>query len=198
MSDPLDVVSLAEAKRMLSVGAVDTKDNDHLERLVTVVSRRLDKLVGPIVQRTVTAEQHDGCSGAVWTYLAPCEVITTVVEDGVTLSASDYHAEVYEPDPSLYRGEIVRLSGGWPTFWSPGFHNVQVTYTAGRFEDTASVGAVYKEAAALMLKNLWRAYNENVGQVNEYDVPVSNFPTFAVPQVVRDLLHSELQPEVGF
>jgi hypothetical protein len=199
MADPNDVVSLAEAKRMLSIGAVDTTDDANLERVITAVSRRLDRLVGPIVRRAVTNERHNGGSCAVELRQSPAFAITSVAEDGVALvEGTDWIGDRYEPDPSLYDGFVIRQAGDYDTFFAPGRQNVVASYTAGRYENTAAVGAIYKEAAALMIRNLWRSYTESIGQVNEFDVPVQSFPTFAVPTAVRELLHSELQPEIGF
>jgi hypothetical protein len=199
MADLLDIVSLADAKRMLSIGQVDTSEDDNLERLITTVSRRLDKLVGPVVQRTVTGEQHNGGCSVVWLNLAPVFSVTTVTEDGTPLVAGvTYDVTPYDPGPILSDGTLARLSGTSETFFTPGRRNIVVTYVAGRYEDTAAVDPIFKEAAALMLRNLWKPYGESVTTINDYEVPTQNFPTYAVPQAVRELLHAYLMPEIGF
>lgn len=199
MADLFDVLALAEAKQILSIGSVDTTDDVNLARAVTAVSRRLDELVGPVVQRPVSGEMHNGGYCTVELLQAPVAAVTAVTENGVVLvEGTDWVGDRYKPDPALYDGFIVRRSGNYDIPFTSGRLNVVVSYTAGRYADTATVGAVYREAAGLMLRNLWRSYQESVGQVGEFDTPVQNFPAFAVPNAVRDLLHTEVQPEVGF
>ncbi len=75
---------------------------------------------------------------------------------------------------------------------------MKVNYLAGRAASTTTVDPRHKEAAALMLRNLWRSYEISTGNRDQYDVPIQSFPTFAVPKAVRDLLSEEVQDPVGF
>lgn len=210
MADLLDVVTLAEAKAILSVSATDTSRDADVERLITAVSRRLDTLVGPVVRRAVTDEKHDGGRTVIELAHGPASAVATVIEHAGTTSktlteetvgtepAEGWFGERYDPDPILYSGMIVRRVGGSDSRFEAGRGNVVVTYTAGRHLDTASVDKRFREAAGIMLRNLWRPYQESVGGVGEFDSPVQNFPGFAVPNAVLQLLSDEVIPEVGF
>ncbi len=207
----LDVVTLTEAKTMLHVGATDTSQEATLTRLITAMSLRLDKAFGPIVRRNITDERHNGGNCAIELRQSPAFSITTVVEydqngTATTLTeethlvkpANAWLGERYEPDPTLYSGLLIRRASGGDTFYTWGRNNVLVTYVGGRFADTAGVDARYKEAAALMLKNWWRSYQESTALVGEFEVPQQMFATFAIPNAVYELLHDVRQPEIGF
>lgn len=207
--DTLDVVSLEEAKVALSIGSADDTAGADLARLITAVSRRLDDGIGPVVRRAATHRASGGRRilelplGPVYSVTSVTEYqgtsAVTVTEETLGTSPSDgWAGERYDPDPTLYSGLLVRRSGGSDMCWYPGQGNVQVVYTAGRAADTSAVDARHKEAAILMLRNLWRSYETSVGGVDEYDVPVGSFPTFAVPRAVKELLAREWQTHVGF
>lgn len=206
--DAYDVLTTTEGRLAVGLASTDTTRDATIERLVTTVSRRLDDLIGPVVQRVVTAEEAQGHGCHLELSQGPVTAISSVVEyqgtTAVTLTretpgtepTDGYKAARYAPDPSLMSGVLVRRSSGSTHYWWPG--SVVVTYTAGRVASTTSVDARHKEAAVLMLRNLWRSYENAVGGVDEFDTPTQSFPTFAVPNAVRDLLTEELQDPVGF
>lgn len=210
MADTYDVLTYEEASTALGRGAADLNQADALERLITAASRRLDQAIGPIVARTVTSEAHDGGCTSIELNHGPISAIASITEyrgtSGSAVTAetagaqpsAGYFAERYKPNPSLMSGVIVRRVSGNTDAWYPGFGNVLVTYTAGRVASTTAVDPVHKEAAVLILRNLWRPYDHSVGQVGEFDVPVQNFPAFALPNAVKDLLVEELQTSAGF
>src|SRR5437868_6897514 len=82
----LDLITLNEAKHELNLDLTSTDPDGELARYITAVSRRLDDLCGPIVERTVTDEPHNG--GRVRIFLdAPISSVTTVKEySGTTLT----------------------------------------------------------------------------------------------------------------
>lgn len=73
---------------------------------------------------TVTAETHDGGSGSVFLRQPPVTSVTTVDENGITLTAADY---LLYPE----QGRLVRLSGGYPYRWLWKPRTVVVTYVGG-------------------------------------------------------------------
>lgn len=200
----LDVVSLTEAKQALQLTGTTAHDTV-LAAWITGVSLRLDRLVGPVVRRTVTAEPHDGGANRVHLRYHPNTSVTSVTEyDGTTgtvltaetnaLKPDDaYKALAYSADAAYRSNILVRRGGNADAVFAAGLENVEVTYVAGRFADTASVDERFKRGTALMLKNLWRSQVDGVGQVGEYDVPAVNFPAFAVPRAVRELFDGEIQ-----
>lgn len=208
MADTLDVATLDEAKDMLLVSAVTTYD-DTLPGWITAASRRLDKLIGPVVRRTITGEKHNGGVQRIFLQRFPNTSITNVTEYAGTtatvltaetnaLKPSDsYIVDDYSADATYLSNIVYRRSGGADATFPVGRKNVEFTYAAGRFADTASVGEDFKKAVGLMLMNLWRSQQDGVGQVGEFDVPQSIFPTFAVPNSVRQMFDGEIQ-DPGF
>ncbi|SDP60757.1 hypothetical protein SAMN04487905_10625 [Actinopolyspora xinjiangensis] len=206
-----DVLTLEEARQAVNVGGT-TQFDAELQARVTSVSQRLDELVGPVVQRSITGEQHHGGWGEVFLRFYPVSTVSSVTEyDGTTervLTAETnttkptdgYLVGRYGPDPSLMSQRIYRRRNGSPERFAEGALNVVADYTAGRFADTASVAERYKIAASLMLQNLWRSQQSSAGEVGEFEVPQASFPTFAVPRAVREMLQGEIQqprPKVG-
>lgn len=198
MVDALDVLTAAEARAAVGKDGID-EDEGLLAQMTTGVSRSLDRAVGPVVQRVVTGELHDGGSSTVQLALYPVSTLTLVTEhtSGVaaaltvetpTTMPNGYLAEPYRPDPALLSGLLVRRSGGSDTSWAGGRRNVKVTYVAGRSADTASVDARFKHAARIWLQYMWRAEEPSVAVLGEFDVPAQAWPKFGVPNAVRDML----------
>lgn len=200
----LDVLTLTEAKQTLSLTGTTAFDAE-LAGWITAVSQRLDRLVGPIVVRTVTDEAHDGGHHEVFLEYYPVSVVTSVVEyDGTTATtltaetnevkpADGYLSERYKPNPVLQSKRIRRRSTGTDDAFPVGRLNVVVSYSAGRFADTASVEDRYKTAAKFMLQNFWRSRQDSVRGQDEFDVPMASFPGFAIPRAVRELFPDEVQ-----
>lgn len=184
MADTLDVLSLAEGYACLRQGS-STANATTIEFLVTAVSRRLDRGVGPIVTRTLTSETYDGVGTFIQLQSWPVSSVTTVVEDGTTLTTDDWYID-------KEKGLLYRQSNGLDWTWSHSTSNrrdtVAVTYVAGRYANTAAVDHLYKEGARLMLRHLWRSeeWNVNGMGVQDFDVPQVAFPSFAVPKAVID------------
>lgn len=204
MADALDLLTLAEAKEALDLTATSLHDAD-LPPYITAVSRGLDKLIGPVVRRTVTGEEHDGGRRFVFLRHYPVTAVTSVTEyDGTTPTvltretnlvkpAEGYRLARYKHDGALFGAMIERRAGGERLCFVCGAGNVEVDYTAGRYADTASVGQLYKQAARLMLQNLWRSQQDSTGGVGEFQVPQSYFPRWWYPQAVRQMFPGEVQ-----
>lgn len=196
-----DVLTLAEAK--IAVNLTETTAEDaKLARWVTAVSERLDDLVGPVVRRTVTDQLEGGdCSVFLSTY--PVTSVTSVKEydrygtetvltaETLTVKPGDgYRTKPYSADPTLLGNELERRVNGGTWLFA---QDVLVEYTAGRVANTATVGEKFKQAAALMLKNVWPSTEDATRQVDEYDVPALSYPKFMVSKAVRDMFPGELQ-----
>lgn len=203
MADTLDVLTLAEAKAELSIGTGDTSKDTTLARKITAVSRRIDQLCGPIVVRTFTGEVLEGGATHAWVQFRPVFSWTTVTEYSAT-EAQVLDPEDYDTQPtygyiaqrggtptSVYSGRLERRSAGGALAFPAGPEAVRVTYVAGRYATTAAVDPLFKEAAAIMLKNAWRTQESAVQALGEFDVPAQNFPRFGTPNYVRDILADE-------
>lgn len=201
-AEATDVITTAEAKLAVNIPSANTDHDSEIEVTVSAISRMLDELCGPIVIRTLTAEEYS-TNGNISIELRsrPVNAITTVVEyesDGTstTLSAEDYDTK---PDDAylLERAErprwLARRSAGLPYFF-PRHGTVLVTYDAGRYASTAAVGRVFKQAAQIIFAHLWRVEqgtgNLPFGGVEEAQVTPAGF---AIPNRAARLLADEMR-----
>ena len=205
MADPTDVLTLDEAKQALNIGASVTKHDAELPAYITAVTQRLDLLIGPVVQRPVTDEAHDGGSWSIFLDYYPIVSIASVTEYDETTPTvltqetptvnpeTGYLVEPYHPMRELLSGRIRRRRDGADQRFPTGSRNIVVSYVAGRATETGLVPERYKLAAKLMLANFWRSQQDATGGVNEFDLPQSNFPRFAVPLAARQMMQGEVQ-----
>lgn len=202
----LDVLSLPEAKAALNLNGTTQYDAE-LPGWITAASLTLERYVGPIVRRDVT-ELVDGGAGDLWTRYRPVTSFTTVTEyvdtTGTVLTRetnvlkpdSSYFAEPYGPDPTLFSGRLRRRSAGSDQWFESGRRNVEIVYVAGRYATTSAVDERFKLAAKLILANLWNSQRPNLAQTGEFEIPQSNFPRFAIPHAVREIMGDEWQPRL--
>lgn len=196
----LDVLDATEAAK--AVGGSGGRWEEHLPALVTAASKRLDRLIGPIVQRTVTGEAHDGGDHDVYLARWPILSVATVTEyddtaptvlaaeTNASKTDDDYLLDPYEIDPDhpeWYGNRLRRRSNGVDACFVDGRSNVVVTYTAGRFTATDQVDEFYKEGARLLLQNVLRSRQPNVaalaGGVTDDN---RRLPGFEIPNIVLE------------
>lgn len=165
MAELLDILTDAEAT--LAALNVSTA-GDHLasiQRMNSAVSGRLDELVGPVVNRTVT-EYHDGGQATIWPRETPVSSVTTLRHwDGTTTtaytedtwgSAANANGFLVEQSGSYpHDARIYRRASGSNVLWPSGHRSIQLVYVAGRAATTAAVSARYKECAAEVIRRLW-------------------------------------------
>ena len=157
----LDV--LTEAESLAAVNASATTAT--LTNLVTAVSQQLDELCGPVVVRTITSELHDGGRPTILLRNLPVSSITTVTEyDGTTATTLTAETNVTKTTANYLHlgtagevasGRIVRRSNNADYVFPAGRRNIDVTYVAGRAATTSAVAPKFKQAAAMMLRNVW-------------------------------------------
>ncbi|MEB3367415.1 hypothetical protein [Saccharopolyspora mangrovi] len=208
----LDVLTLSEAKTSLNIRDAVTQNDVELAGFITAASKRLDWLIGPVVRRQLISELHSGGGEHVFLKFYPVFSVQTVTEfkrdeaAGLVLAAETnlsrpdeaYQTHQYATGGGLLADRISRRSSAG-TFsnrrarWAPGEENVEVSYTAGRFDVTANVEPLYKQGAALILQNMWRGQQDSTGGLGEFDVPQNNFPRWAVPRAVVQLFQDEIQ-----
>lgn len=197
-----DVLSLSDAKRVVSDGIGPTGNDDKIAAYVTAVSQRLDAACGPIVRRQV-AEMLDGGNWWVRTRTAPIVSFTSVTEHTsgspavltaeTAAAAGDYLAEPFDSiDPAdLFSGKLRRRSGFRDFPWACGRRNIVVVAQAGRYGTTADVTDTrFAQAARILLKHLWSSETLNVAQAGEYEVPFPSFPR-TMPMIIRQLLAAD-------
>lgn len=195
-ADTLDVLTEEEARE--AVGYRSQEQAGNLAAAVTAVSRLLDDHFGAVVQRTVTAEIQPGWRSWVTLKVCPVTSFTSVDEaDGATVTAltrqtfgadessTTYRAEAWQTSSAPFSGTICRTSGVFA-------RDVRVTYVAGRYATTAAADRRFKQAAAIALKNIWKAYQDSLAATGEFSTPFSSFPTFGLPKACRELLRNEM------
>lgn len=203
MADTLDILTLAEARLAIDVSAGHDAE---LAQAITAVSRAVDDLCGPVVNRTVT-EYHDGGWDHIRPRQTPVSSVTTLKEwDGstvTTLSADSFGAAgngdgylVVESDSYAHDARIFRRSGGSTYLFASGLRAVELVYVAGRAASTAAVDAKFKNAAGTILRDLWSraaaawARGEDPFQAGGLSVSLSN----AVLKVIDGQIPAEKRP----
>lgn len=190
-----DLLSAAEARAAVAIDTSDTSQDANLAIYNTAVSERLDELCGPVVQRTVTSELHNGGSYFIQLYNRPVASVTTATEyvgtTGTTLTAE---SNASKPSSAYMletrTGILRRRTDGGDTRFATGRQNIAITYVAGRYATTSAVGERFKLAAQIMLSHIWRVERGGGNQTFGEFVPSGS--SFAVPNRVLELLADEL------
>lgn len=158
MSDPLDLVTSSEVQR--AVAGIPEAKVELIDGYITDVSRHIDDLCGPVVQRTVTAELHHGNGLAVILNRYPVLSVTSVTENGVTLTTADWSVDSNS-------GILIRTGGTASPYtnqrWQFGQRNVAVTYVAGRYPNTAAVDPLFRSATIMAVKAMWTSQQAITG-----------------------------------
>lgn len=195
-----DLLSLDEAKRACRIGENDTEDEDLLIAYNSAAAEFLDDWVGPTVVRSVTTEVHDGLNRhqtgyrtAIVLRRRPVLSISLLTANGAVLAqTTDYLADPYPYDDSLFSGILRRMWGNVVGGWDYGTANVICSYSAGRVLQTSNVSPRFKRAAGIVLENLWRDREAGVEELGEFTLPRQSFPTFAMPRAAAQLLAREV------
>lgn len=187
MADALDLVTLEEVETYTGGNESPT------DLFITAVSRLIDERVGPVVQRTITAEMHNGGSHHIYLKHAPVASVTSVTEYQGTTAVSLTEEDPGTSPGSGYvldaaAGRLTRRSGKLDWRFYPGRDNVSVTYVAGRYEDTGQVDERFKMAALISIRQLW-SREQGMGTVT---FGVDGQPllgaTFALPNAALAML----------
>lgn len=189
VEDPseLGLVSLADARAHLTIPTADTSRDDDIRRVILAATSLCEGFTGSALRRQTVVETHNGADfagglrgrHALRLLKSPVISVTSVVENGVTLAATDY--TLSSRSGVLYRGTTTtRMS------WYPGLDNVVVTYVAGYVNPPEGVVWACKK----LIQNLWDkslvsahpAFNPDTG--DEY-APAT---TYALPYAVQTAL----------
>lgn len=197
-----DILTATEAASVLSRGATDTSKGSLLAIAITAVTEKLEEVIGPVVYATITAELHDGGGNLIYLKQQPVASITQVVEyDNTTASTLTAESNTSKPTTGYYlnatNGALIRRNANADVRYPVGRGNVSVTYIAGRFATQGSITNRYKLAAAWTLKNAWRAWEASTAPLGEFEVPQASFPTFSIPNAVKELLADEWRAGSG-
>lgn len=202
MADALDLLTPDEAYQAINVDPGSVGHDEDLATFTTAVSRRIDERCGAVVQRTVTDEPYDG--GRYFIPLPWATAAVTEVKEYTGSTLANLAAEnIAAPTSTNWvfdkrTGLLYRRSGGLDYPFAYGRSNVLVTYTWGRFTNTASVDEKFKTAAKLMLNDWWQAsakWWERHSQFASDDLGMPPLPPRAA-QRITEVLGDELRPPV--
>lgn len=185
-----DILTLPDARKALRLPAADTSnDADLTATYIPAVTAAVEDMVGPQTTHNAQVWTADGGTEAI---LLPTRAtaITSVVEDGVTLTANaDYFYDAMS-------GAVVRGTTLGPFRFASGRQNVVITYNS---VVTATANVVL--AARIILANLWQSDQQgarpNFGS-NEVEV-VTTPSGFAIPRRAYELLKAAANDDLpGF
>lgn len=188
MSSVGAIVSLDETKAYLGIPVADTSDDEELRHFIDVVSDFAETSLGWAARRQDAVTVRDGGSSGILLPTFPVLSVTSVTENGTTLSASDYALDAEA-------GLLTRLSSTYvPGTWAAGYRNIVVTYVAGQ----AVPPEWFRHGALVMVDHLWatqRGNNGPAGRAGADDLVIPG-STYTLPNRVAELWR--LAPSVGF
>lgn len=128
--------------------------NSWIPKLIQLVQGNIESVIGTPLDEDTYVDTVDPLFGkSVWLPHWPVTAITSVVEDGTTLTAG---TDFYLADDGA-KGELVRLSGsGYGSFWEPKPQSIVVSYTAG-FATVADVPFGLRALAARVTARAFQA-----------------------------------------
>jgi hypothetical protein len=211
-SNSLDIITVTEAAAAInqqSGPSVVSLQGEAVALLVTAVSARIDALAGPVVQRTVAGELHNGSDwahGNVYESISlrqvPVFSVLTVAEySGAVATTLTAESNTSKPASSysvdLATGKLYRRQSGSPACFPAGRQNIEVTYVAGRYGTTANVSSQFKQAASTLFAHWWRAEHGVGSRFGDIEptggITATGIPSFGMPRAVVDLLIDELR-----
>jgi hypothetical protein len=198
----LDVVDLETIR--LAIEAPADREPE-LGVMLSAVSARFDEVFGAMVRRTLTETHRTRGYRTVYLQRWPIDPDTITVElterSGRTLTSyGTATVTTVLADVDAAWGKITHPMDRWP---DSKFDNLEVTYTAGRWADTAAVeadttglGAAVIEGVTETCRNLWPTMRFNSDSVGEYEFPTVQFPRFTIPNSVKEQLDYLMRGEI--
>jgi hypothetical protein len=189
VEDPteLGIVSLDDARAHLTIPSTDRTRDADITAVILAATSLAEGFTSSALRRQTVVETHNGADFvgglrgryALRLLKSPVISITSVVENSITLAATDYTLSARSG--VLYRGNTATRQT-----WSAGTDNVVVTYVAGFANPPEGVVWAVKQ----LIKHLWDksvtsshpAFNPDGG--DEY-APAT---TFALPYAVQTAL----------
>lgn len=204
-----DLLTIVEARSAVNLPSGDDSHDTDLQLYVTGITGRVDAICGPVVQRTVSSETHDGGRSKVLLDVQHVSSVTSVSEWlNTTETSLSEESNSSKPTSGFLLHTvgpydwIIRRSGNADGRFPSGRNNVVVTYEAGRYADTDSVDETFKLAAASILRRIWKREQSSWAQTTDFftdteDPPPSRRFFRAVDPMVKELLADEVLPPVG-
>jgi len=182
----LGIVGLAEMKDYLNIPATDTTVDEELRSFIDAGSDLAESYVGQVLgRRTFTNELYDGGGEFIRIRNPRALSITSVTENGATVSSSNYVLDY--TGQRLYRiGSGTLYATNSYGYWTAGMNNVSITYVAGYVNPPMAA----KQGVLVIVKHLWetqRGAMNVMGRVLGGDELYST-PTYSLPRRAMELL----------
>lgn len=189
------LLSLADAKRHLNQSSTVTTNDLELAAMLAAATEVVESELGRTLRQVTTTEHFDGGKTALRLRVRTCPcracgpktflTVSAVVENGVTLSASDY---IVNSDAGvLYRGGLAGFSSGGRNWFTTRPQGISVTYTVGYTETPRWA----RLAVLRSLEGLWTRSQQRphpgVGQGMAPDFAAAQMQ-FTVPRAVAELI----------
>ena len=176
VDDPADlpVISLDEAKAYLNV--TSSSGDDEIRSFILAATDIAERMTSRTLRRRSVVESYSVSGPFFSLNTQPVISVTSVVEDGVTLAATDYVLDARIG--LLYRGTSTS-----PLYWRAGTDNITVTYVAGEPTPNPTAQLLVKE----LTRHLWRtqrgASPMAMGGSDEFVPGSSNIMTYRVQEL---------------
>lgn len=195
-----DLVTLSDVKLELGIPDASTSQDALLTIDIAAATEVIERIKGPILPRTLTAEQHDGRGFYVSLDYRPVISVTSVTEYvgttafPLTVVSNPAGAGAFSCQLDTEAGTLTRLTtGGAQIGFANGEGNIQVTYVAGRASVPPSV-----RLAAMRLIQWWHQSAKQGArpqfQGGQAGAPPAKhgatMPSYAVPNFVYHLLEA--------
>lgn len=147
------LVGLDVVKKHLTI--TTTTNDDELTAFIARATPIIEALTGPVVRRTVTAEQHNNVRGNCVALLERPVLSATMITEyvgkatyPVTVAATPDATGTYGATLDGEKGVLTRWASGTPQNWG---QTVWVTYIAGR----SAVPANIEQATLELIRHMW-------------------------------------------
>lgn len=182
----LPLVSLADLKAHLKDVSTSTANDDSYRATLAQATELAERYCNRALRRKTVVETHDGGGCAVILREPPVISVTTVVENGTTLTASDYTLNATAG--LLYRGSSTSSMD-----WYAGRQSVVVTYVAGYTNPPLVAQRAVLDIARWMWQRTAQGPRPGFGQ----SADMADFGTDALPSWLFRPLDSLRMPGIA-
>ena len=188
-ADPRYIISLDDARGQLNMAASSRSNDDELRGVLAACTAIVEHLVGAVLPATVVESRDGSGRSSIALHEYPA-AITTVVENGTTLAATDYYLDS--------AGILWRGSQPGAGAWSASGRTV-VTYTAGASTIPPNVLLAARELVRHLYQQGQQSYRPPAYSAWFDDAGTTMALGYAVPNRVVELLRPSMANRVpGF
>lgn len=182
----LPIVSLTDLKAHLKDASTSTANDDQYRYVLAQATEMAERYCNRALRRKTVVETHDGDREALVLREPPILSVTTVVENGVTLSASDY--TLNSSAGLLFRGSSISSRK-----WYAGRQSVVVTYVAGYTNPPLVAQRAVLDIARWMWQRTGQGPRPGFGQ----SADMADYGTDALPSWLMRPLDSIAMPGIA-